>query len=394
MPNPKRRHSHARTRTRRAHDALKTPQFYIDKGYTTQTIITNMQNLGVKFTTPAAAGAPTTGIRNSNGNFGPRLGFAWTPFGDRIGTVIRGGYGGYFYPVPIRNSLRVGIANLPFQASYTQSFTNATQAVDGLPNQLLRTPLNVVAGLNSANVVNTANINALVPGIGVSTLDPNYPPARVNQSTLTIEQPLKGGSVFRATYLFVQSTNLDQNYQYNAAPSAYVYTVRNGVVPPTGQFAATATRPYDQRTWGTNLLSTKYGWANNSAFQFNYQRPFKNGHSYQIFYVFSRAFRVGGNTFRDNVLFPEQLFAPGALPSGLNPGTIQEPSRELNRALNYRPDVAIPVHRVSFNGVVDLPVGKGKRFLGNANKWVDALVGGFQVAGTGNVLSQSFSPSV
>ena len=31
MPNPKRRHSHARTRTRRAHDALKTPQFYADK---------------------------------------------------------------------------------------------------------------------------------------------------------------------------------------------------------------------------------------------------------------------------------------------------------------------------------------------------------------------------
>jgi large subunit ribosomal protein L32 len=31
MPNPKRRHSHARTRTRRAHDALKTPHFYLDK---------------------------------------------------------------------------------------------------------------------------------------------------------------------------------------------------------------------------------------------------------------------------------------------------------------------------------------------------------------------------
>jgi len=31
MPNPKRRHSHARTRQRRAHDALKTPQFYADK---------------------------------------------------------------------------------------------------------------------------------------------------------------------------------------------------------------------------------------------------------------------------------------------------------------------------------------------------------------------------
>jgi large subunit ribosomal protein L32 len=31
MPNPKRRHSKTRTRTRRAHDALTVPQYYIDK---------------------------------------------------------------------------------------------------------------------------------------------------------------------------------------------------------------------------------------------------------------------------------------------------------------------------------------------------------------------------
>jgi large subunit ribosomal protein L32 len=31
MPNPKRRHSKARTRERRAHDALKTPHYYFDK---------------------------------------------------------------------------------------------------------------------------------------------------------------------------------------------------------------------------------------------------------------------------------------------------------------------------------------------------------------------------
>ncbi|MBC7795978.1 MAG: 50S ribosomal protein L32 [Pyrinomonadaceae bacterium] len=30
MPNPKRRHSKARTRKRRAHDALTPPQFFID----------------------------------------------------------------------------------------------------------------------------------------------------------------------------------------------------------------------------------------------------------------------------------------------------------------------------------------------------------------------------
>jgi large subunit ribosomal protein L32 len=31
MPNPKRKHSKSRTRTKRAHDALKVPQFYFDK---------------------------------------------------------------------------------------------------------------------------------------------------------------------------------------------------------------------------------------------------------------------------------------------------------------------------------------------------------------------------
>ena len=31
MANPKRKQSKSRTRQRRAHDALKTPQFYLDK---------------------------------------------------------------------------------------------------------------------------------------------------------------------------------------------------------------------------------------------------------------------------------------------------------------------------------------------------------------------------
>jgi len=31
MPNPKSRHSKSRTRQRRAHDALKVPQYYLDK---------------------------------------------------------------------------------------------------------------------------------------------------------------------------------------------------------------------------------------------------------------------------------------------------------------------------------------------------------------------------
>jgi hypothetical protein len=101
----------------------------------------------------------------------------------------------------------------------------------------------------------------------------------------------------------------------------------------------------------------------------------------QVFYVYSRAFRVGGNTFRDSVLYPTQDFAPGVLPAGLNTGTLLNPSQALNRYENYHADTAIPEYHFTMNGVFELPVGKNKRFLNHANKLVDAVLGGYRVAG-------------
>ncbi len=376
------------------HDALVLPaplSYYVQNGFTTQAIVTNLQNLGVKFETPKQAGLPSAGIYNNNFEFMPRIGFAYTPSFGKWGTVIRGGYGEYIYPVPIRNSVRYLTQDYPFTASYSHSYVSASQAPDGLPNYLLRSPQTVVAGLNSANVVNTASSNALLPGINVQeTLDPHYPPARVRDANFTVEQPFPDSSVFRITYVFTHGYNLDQNYSYNNAPSTYAWETATGTTPPTGLYGSTATRPYDQTVWGGNVLSRKSGWSNDSALQVNYQRPFKNGVAYQIFYVYSRAFRLGGNTFRDNVLYPPADFAPGVLPAGLDTGTLLNPSQALNRYENYHVDSVIPEHHLTFNGIVDLPVGNGKRFLHNANRWLDALVGGYQVAFVGQVVSQSF----
>jgi hypothetical protein len=99
---------------------------------------------------------------------------------------------------------------------------------------------------------------------------------------------------------------------------------------------------------------------------------------------------VGGNTFRDNVLYPAAVFAPGIIPEGLDTGTLERPSRELNRWQNYREDIDIPKHHIRFKGVVDLPFGKSRRLLPNSRGLVDALIGGYQLAFTGEVRSQSF----
>lgn len=376
-------------------DAIVLPKpisEFIANGYTTQALVTNLQNLGAKFMTPSEAGISSSGFSNSMGNVLPRIGFAYTPaFGPR-GLVIRGAYGEFVYPVPVRNSIRYLTANYPFTASYSQNYTSAAQSPDGLPNLLLRSPQTVITGQNSTNVVNTNSINALLPGINIGTsLASDYPPAHVREANMTVEQPFHDGSVLRASYVFTHGYNLDQNYSYNNAPSTYVWETATGAIPPTGTFASVATRPYDNTTWGGNVISMKTGWSNDSSLQLNYQRPFKKGIGYQIFYVYSRAFRVGGNTFRDNTLYPAANYAPGVLPKGLDAGTTLNPSQELNRYENYKVDTVIPLHRVSFNGIWEVPVGKGKRFLGNSNKFLNAVVGGYQMAYVGTYVTQAFT---
>jgi hypothetical protein len=376
------------------HDALVLKQpidYYVKNGLTTQSIVTNLQNLGVRFETPEQGGIPSGGFYGSWSNFLPRVAFAWTPPFGRRGTVVRGGYGEFIYPVPIRNSVRYLTANYPFTAGYSQSYTAASQAPDGLPNYLLRAPQTVAAGLNSSDVVNTNSVSALLPGISLGhTLAADYPPDHVREANLTIEQPLRDDSVFRISYVFTHGSNLDQDYRYNEAPSTYVWETATGTTPPTGALASVATRPYDHTVWGNNVISVKRGWSNDSSLQLNYQRPLRNGFAYQIFYVYSRAFRVGGNTFRDNVLYPAEDFVPGVIPAGINPGTILNPSQALNRWENYRVDTDVPEHHVTFNGIVDLPVGRGKRWLRNSGGLLNALLGGYQVAFVGQVRSLSF----
>jgi hypothetical protein len=400
-------------------DAVVTavpPSKLIAEGYTTQAIITNDQNDGVKFETPEAAGMPAnTLIRNYNFTFGPRFGIAYQPFPDRWGTVLRGAYGRYIYPEPIRSSLNSINRNNPFTAGYSESYTGANQSPDGLPDYLMRSRQQVVMGVNSANVVNSNTTNSILPGISIYSINPDFPPNYVTQTNFTIEQPMKGNSVLRLSYLYTHGTNLDQDYFYNNHPSTYVWEMQTGIVPPNGsvigsnQYSATATGPYDQVTYGGgNYILQKSGWSNYNGLQANYQKLFHHGIAYQVSYVWAKAMRVGGNWDRDSEIDPYQNYVTSGLgvmtpylstnviaPDLPPPPPSNAPSyayyRALNRFANYMVDTAIPKQHIQFNGIVELPFGQGKRFFGSVNRFVNELIGGYQIAGSGSVSSQDFA---
>ena len=70
------------------------------------------------------------------------------------------------------------------------------------------------------------------------------------------------------------------------------------------------------------------------------------------------------------------MFLPGAVPADLD---------ARNRFLNYRRDTDVPKHRLRWNWIVDLPFGRGKKFGGNAGGFLDRIIGGWQLAGIGNM---------
>jgi hypothetical protein len=368
--------------------------WYVAHGYTTQTIINNLANLGMVFETPQTAGIPSTMLRNNDLTFGPRIGAAYSLFGGRHGTVLRGAYGRYIAPVPVRNSLKLPSENAPFTTSYNQNYNTGAQSPDGLNNYLIRASNPVIAGVNSGGVVNSGNINSITPNQNEVTMSPDYAPNFVTETNLTVEQALKGNSALRVSWVYNHASNLDQYYYYNAHPSGYVWDTVTGTTAPGGAYSAVAQGPYDQTLYGgSQAMDQTTGWSNYNALQASYQRIYHHGLAYQINYTWSKAFRIGGNWSRDSTVSPFAVFAPGAGPAKPEFTPSWGFTRELNQFENYKVDTGIPPHHINFNGLYDLPVGKGKWLLGNANTFLNELVGGFQIAGSGQVVGYNFQPS-
>jgi len=337
--------------------------------------VARLQALGVKFIGHEAAGSPKNLIRSNYKDFAPRLGFAWrTTAGDRP-LVVRGGYSISYFPVPITGLMEKMRAGIPFTSNPIWSPDSAGYYPDGNPGWSLRTVPVYIAGLNTRNVLdNPGGTLGLTPGsLVVGFIDPNYPDARVQDWNLTLEKEVLPKTLARVSWIGNHAANLDVFRSLNPQTPSFVWVMNTGTAPPT---SAGGSRPYDP-VYGDIVESGKYGYSNFTGLHLEISRPYSRGVGYQLFYVLSHAAVLGSVSSQGTTT---TTYPPSYYVSSQVAGLTQS---QLERLTNYQRDSTVPRQRLSWNWVVDLPVGKGKWIGRGLRGPLHALVGGWQLSGYG-----------
>lgn len=289
---------------------------------------------------PGQNGVPRNFINPDRNNFGPRLGFAWRPFGNTK-TSIRGAYGIYYSPEVMNSYI-----NLGFQDPYGRQFNRALPTNAGTSPVPSFTATDPLSNLSQA-VFNTRR--------GV---DPNFRDGYVGHWNFSVQRQVSKDMMFEVAYRGSKSTRLASFLNYNEA-------IPNPPQPPN----FIQNLPYS--TLGTvNMLESR-GSATYHSLQARFERRFASGFSFLGSYVW-------GKTLSD--IDSSTVGVVGGTGNAFAPQTIR------NLRLNKGPAIFDRPHRVVFSTIYDLPFFKGDMSaLGRiAGGWQIGLMGNF---GTGHYLT-------
>jgi len=212
-------------------------------------------------------------------------------------------------------------------------------------------------------------------GQTITFFDPNPKSPQNQRWQVGVQRELPGRMVLDIAYVGNHGSDLPTSRNLNATPNQYLSTATSrdqatadylsaavpnpfvNLMPATaGTVFRSATiprerllRPYPQ--FDAVNTTTSEGWSWYHSLQTSLQKRFSAGYTAGVTYTYSR--------------FTEATeFLNGADPEPWEGISSQD----------------VP-HRLSINGIYELPFGRERRFGSNANAAVNALIGGWQVAG-------------
>lgn len=354
------------------------------RGASLPVVVQRLEQIGFRFLRTSEAGWPE-GLRDSNwANFGPRLGAAYCLGAGCSSGVIRGGYRISYSSLPLSHWIHMFDTNVPFSASFRNFLTDSAQAPDRLPNYGMRSVPERVAGVNSRDAVRLDEPAGIVRGAQVVRFFAReQPDVRVQDWNLTFEKTLFLDNVLRFSYVGNHADNLPALYRLNEMTPEYVWYVVTGTRLPTGEYASVARRPFDNVTYGEISEYVRWGRSNFNGVQVELERRYRAGVGYQVYYMVGNALGTSPQDIDDYLtVFPYEYYLPGTVP--------QDP-RQRGWFLGYHRDVSVPKHRVHYNWLIDLPIGRGKPIGRNLSGAWQKLIGGWQIAGTGTIRSNYFA---
>jgi hypothetical protein len=277
-------------------------------------------------------------INPDRNNFGPRLGFAYT-FTPQ--TVFRGGYG-----ISYVHFHRAGGANvLPINAP--QSITAVIQQT---PTQadFRTTQQGYPTGLTDPSRFNPLLAN-------VTYMPEDYHSSRVQSWFLSVQRELWRGALVDLAYLGNRGDDLLLFANYNQAQP------NNSA----GSIPLQQRRPIPQ--FGDITYSFNGGKSRYQAFQGKFDWRLGGSFLFLNSLTLSETKDIGAGSLENNA---------GSFVTGNNPSP--------QNFYDIEADFGLGTYHQPFNNttslVYDLPFGTGRRWGGNASPWLDALVGGWQVA--------------
>lgn len=325
-------------------------------------------NRGTTWTTADKAGIPGGLTPGVNNDFGPRLGVAYR-LSDKF--VLRASYGMYYWTMPLAQILQSSRINPPLNLAFENAIASAQHTNDN----------HARSSVPAANeFVGQAQVTASGAPGGARNFTPldfrNWSDDRMQQYTFVVEREVTKNSSVRVSYIGNHGSGLEQRWAYNDPIAQYNYRASTGLIGSENS----DTRRFNPN-WGGQAIKHN-GYSNTQSFQFEFDHRFSHGLTFQSFYTWAHAMSTsdaGGISSGDG-----NANATGSGYSFLVPQNSEilgnpQLSDSQRLRLGYTNSGDVPPQHVRWNGVYELPFGKGKKFGNTSHGILNQLIGGWSL---------------